>query len=74
MAKRMTKQVKEMVEAVNHRMRVFHIKNELDPIFDATIWLLLQAHCYNGFNYFTVDGKLSGGDNEKFDHLELYVI
>lgn len=70
--KKMTKQVREMVESVNQRMREFHIKDEQDPIFNATIWLLLQAHCYRGFNYFTADGNLSGGDNEKFDHLELY--
>lgn len=74
MANKMTKQVKAMVAATNEYLRDNHVKNESDDIFNITAWLLLQAHCYHGFNYFTADGFLSGGDNnEKFDHLEFYI-
>lgn len=74
MAKRMTKQVKAMIEATNENLRFRHVKDEGDEIFNTVQWLLLQAECYHGFNYFTVDGRLSGGDNnERFDHLEFYI-
>ena len=73
MAKRMTKQVKMMVEEANNYLRTNHIKDTADNVFNITQWLLLQGKCYHGYNYFTIDGRLSGGDNEKFDHLELYI-
>lgn len=71
--KRMTKQVKTMVEEVNDYLRRNHVKDEGDEKFVIMQWLLLRAHCYHGFNYFTVDGRLSAGRTEKFDHLELYI-
>lgn len=71
--KRMTKQVKTMVEEVNDYLRRNHVKDEGDEKFVIMQFLLLKAGCYHGFNYFTADGRLSGGDNEKFDHLELYI-
>lgn len=69
---KMTKQVQKMVQEVNARMREHHIKDESDPVFATMQWLLLRSDCYAGFNYFTENGKLSGGNNEKFDHLEFY--
>ena len=73
MARKMTKQVKSMVEATNDYLRENHVKDEGDNIFSTVNWLLLQANCYHGFNYFTENGRLSGGDNEKFDHLEFHI-
>ena len=70
---RMTKQVKTMVGEVNDYLKRNHVKDTGDEKFIIMQWLLLRANCYHGFNYFTVDGRLSGGDNEKFDHLELYI-
>ena len=73
MAKRMTNQTKAMVEATNEYLRTNHIKDENDNMFALMGHLLLRAKCYHGFNYFTVDGRHSGGINEKFDHLEYYI-
>ena len=73
MAKRMTQQTRKMVEAVNDYLRNNHIKDEGDEQFSLMGYLLLQAGCYQGFNYFTVDGRLSGGPTEEFDHLEYYI-
>lgn len=61
-----------MVDAVNEYLRYNHVKDERNNLFSDMCWLLSQSHCYKGFNYFTVDGKHSGGRNEQFDHLELY--
>lgn len=73
MAKRMTNQTKAMVEATNEYLRINHIKDENDKLFNTMGYLLLIAGCYHGFNYFTEDGRHSGGNNEKFDHLEYYI-
>lgn len=72
MTKKMTKQTKAMVEAANEYFRYAHVKDTKDETFSVTCWLLLQAGCYHGFNYFTLEGTLSGGENEEFDHLEIY--
>jgi len=73
MAKKMTKQTRAMVEAVNAYLRHNHIKDENDSQFNMMGYLLLRADAYHGFNYFTADGRLSGVDNENFDHLEFYI-
>lgn len=70
---KMTKQVKKMVMAVNDILKSNHIKNEDNELFSITCWLLIQAGCYDGFNYFTADDRLSGGNNEKCDHLKIYI-
>lgn len=70
---KMTKQVRKMVEEVNESLRHNHVKDTGDTAFAVMCWLLLRANCYHGYNYFTVDGRLSGGDNESFDHLEIYI-
>lgn len=70
---KMTKQVQKMVQEVNERMKEYHIKDESDPVFTTMQWLLLRSNCYHGFNLYTIDGKLSGGNNEEFDHLEFYI-
>jgi len=69
---KMTKQVQTMVEATNEYLRYNHIKDTNNQFFNMTCWLLSKAGCYHGYNYFTVDGKLSGGETETFDHLEIY--
>ncbi len=71
--KKMTLQVKAMVKEVNEELKFKHIKNTDNELFNTMCWLLMRAGCYNGFNYYTIDGKLSGGDNESFDHLEIYI-
>ena len=70
---KMTKQTRIMVNEVNDYLKAYHIKNESDNIFVMMCYLLLKAECYHGFNYFTEDGKLSGGINKTFDHLEILV-
>lgn len=72
-SEKMTKQVRKMVEEVNEYCRYRHVKDTADSTFNTMCWLLLRSNCYHGFNYFTLDGELSGGDNEQFDHLELYI-
>lgn len=71
--KKMTNQVKAMVEATNERMREYHIKDSSDSVFNTVCWLLTKAGCYHGFNYYTEEGKLSGGINERFDHIEIEI-
>ena len=70
---KMTKQVKTMVEATNEYLKYNHVKDTNDSLFNNMCWLLLQAGCYHGYNYFTLEGEHAGGDNEQFDHLEIYI-
>lgn len=70
---KMSKQVRTMVEETNLYLKENHIKNESNDRFNMMCWLLLRAKCYHGFNYFTVDGRLAGGNNDDFDHLEFYI-
>lgn len=70
---KMTKQTIKMVQEVNEYLKYRHVKNTNDPQFSVMCWLLTKANCYYGYNYFTIDGRLSGGDNEQFDHLEIYI-
>ena len=67
-----TKQTQIIVDNVNHYLRNNHIKSQGDPVFVIMSHALINANVYQGFNYFTADGKLSGGQNEQFDHLEFY--
>lgn len=69
---RQTKQVRMMVEDVNEYLKTNHVKDISDKLFSSMCHLLSRAGCYHGFNYFTADGRLSGGVNEMFDHLEIY--
>lgn len=72
--KKMTNQVKKMVEEVNEYLRYRHVKDTSDHLFSDMCWLLLRANCYHGYNFYTLEGTLSGGDNnEEFDHLEIYI-
>ena len=70
---KMNKQTKAMVDAVNAICKEQHIKDVHHPLFANMCWLLSQAGCYHGFNFFTVDGRLSGGENDQFDHLQIYI-
>jgi len=67
-----TKQAQAIVNSVNEYLRNNHVKTESDPVFVVMSHALIEAKCYQGFNYFTTDGRLSGGENEKFDHLRFY--
>lgn len=71
--KKMSTQVKAMVECVNDYLAYRHIKDISDHIFSDMCWLLSNANCYHGYNYYTLEGTLSGGDNEEFDHLQIYI-
>ena len=66
------KQTQIIVDNVNSYLRNNHIKTQGDPVFVVMSHALINANVYQGFNYFTADGFLSGGDNEKFDHLEFH--
>lgn len=67
-----TKQTQIIVDNVNHYLRQNRVKSQGDPVFVVMSYALIEAKCYQGFNYFTADGRLSGGQNEQFDHLEFY--
>lgn len=67
-----TKQTQTIVDSVNEYLRNNHVKSRSDPVFVVMSYALIKAKCYQGFNYFTADGKLFSGENEKFDHLEFY--
>ena len=74
MTKKMTKQVRTMVEAANDVFKARHLKDERDEMFTTVCYLLIEASCYWGYNYYTKDGFLSGGNTESFDHLEILVV
>lgn len=67
-----TKQTQAIVDSVNKYLQNNHVKTESDPVFVVMQHALINANVYQGFNYFTAEGFLSGGDNNKFDHLEFY--
>lgn len=67
-----TKQAQAIVDSVNEYLQNNHVKRENDPVFVVMQHALIHANTYQGFNYFTAEGFLSGGVNEKFDHLEFY--
>lgn len=67
-----TKQTQAIVDSVNEYLQNNHVKTESDPVFVVMQHALINANVYQGFNYFTAEGFLSGGDNNKFDHLEFY--
>lgn len=66
------KQAQAIVDSVNEYLRNNHVKREDNPVFVVMNAALIHANVYQGFNYFTTEGYLSGGDNEKFDHLEFH--
>ena len=66
------KQTQIIVDNINSYLRNNHIKSQGDPVFVVMSHALINANVYQGFNYFTAEGFLSGGDNEKFDHLEFH--
>lgn len=66
------KQTQTIVDNVNSYLRNNHIKSQGNPVFVVMSHALINANVYQGFNYFTADGKLSGSDNDKFDHFEFY--
>lgn len=69
---RRTKQAQAIVDSVNDYLRNNHVKTESDSVFVVMQYALSRANVYHGYNYFTAEGLLSGGDNEKFDHLEFH--
>lgn len=66
------KQTQIIVDNINSYLHNNHIKSQGDPVFVVMSHALINANVYQGFNYFTAEGFLSGGDNEKFDHLEFH--
>lgn len=66
------KQTQKIVDCVNEYLRNNHVKTESDPVFVVMNIALIEANVYQGYNYFTAEGCLSGGENEKFDHLRFY--
>lgn len=66
------KQTQVIVDSVNEYLRNNHVKKEDDPVFVVFGIALIEANVYQGYNYFTAEGCLSGGDNDKFDHLEFH--
>lgn len=69
---RRTKQAQAIVDSVNEYLRNNHVKSQSDPVFVVMSNALIHANAYQGFNYFTTDGRLFSGENEKFDHLRFY--
>lgn len=67
-----TEQTQKIVDSVNEYLRNNHVKTESNPVFVIMNAALIEANVYQGYNYFTAEGYLSGGDNDKFDHLEFY--
>lgn len=67
-----TKQTQTIVDSVNEYLRNNHVKSQGNSVFVVMSHALINANVYRGFNYFTAKGFLSGGDNEKFDHLEFH--
>ena len=69
---RRTKQAQAIVDSVNEYLRNNHVKSQGDPVFVIMSHALINANVYQGYNYFTAEDYLSGGNNEKFDHLEFH--
>lgn len=66
------KQTQVIVDSVNEYLRNNHVKSQGNPVFVIMSHALINANVYQGYNYFTAEGYLSGGNNEKFDHLEFH--
>ena len=64
------KQTNDMIAFVNEYLKVNHIKDENDDVFWIMCRALISAGVYKGFNYYTKDGRLSGGENT--DYLQIY--
>ena len=71
---KMTKQTRAMVEVTNEYLKNNRIRRIDDMQFILMSDMLLRAHCYAGFNYYTVDGKLSGGNSDTTDHIQFYIV
>lgn len=69
---RRTKQTQAIVDSVNEYLRNNHVKKKDDPVFVIINTALIKANAYQGYNYFTAEGYLFSGDNDKYDHLEFY--
>ena len=73
-----SKQMTQMIGYVNEYLRRNNIKNEDDPVFQVTMWSLLDQRLYQGFNYFKLkqigDKTVSvlAGSSTDFDFLQLY--
>ena len=67
---RRAKQVEIMVQEANEYLKRNHVADNRDPVFHIVQDMLLKARVYEGFNFYTADGKLSGGKNT--DHIQLY--
>ena len=67
-----TVQAQIMVNSVNTYLMTNHIKNELDVTFTVFQFALLQAGIYEGFNYYTKEGKLSCGNPNTTDYIKFY--
>lgn len=70
---KMTKQVQVMVNSVNEYLKTNHVKNESDCQFVIMTNLLIEAGCYQGFNYYTEDGRLAGTNKGAADHIQFYI-
>lgn len=64
------KQTETMINVTNEYLKNNHIKTESDPVFHIVCAGLLEAGIYRGFNYYTKDGRLSGGVNT--DYIQIY--
>ena len=64
------KQTTIIIETVNAYLKNNHIKDTSDPAFSTLTFALIQAKTYHGYNYYTTEGKLSGGVNT--DYIQIY--
>ena len=67
-----TKQTQAMVDAMNSRLREYHIKDYNDPGFTFLTWLLIEIKGYHGFLYYNPAGRIVPGDSSEADYLQIF--
>ena len=65
-----TKQTENLIKHVNEYLKNNHIKSMSNPVFLVVCSALIDSKIYNGFNFYTIDGRLSGGKNT--DYIQIY--
>jgi hypothetical protein len=65
-----TKQIENLIKHVNEYLKNNHINDMSDPVFLVICDALIDNKIYHGFNFYTKDGRLSGGKNT--DYIQIY--
>lgn len=68
--KKRAKQVQIMIDSANDYLMKNHVISVYENFAYVFMGCLIKADVYNGFNTYTKDGKLSGGDESTTDYIQ----